>query len=181
MSPIRHYYHGTTDVIETIDLSKSRFRTDFGKGFYLGTNLGIARDWAIDKTGIMGVPTVMRYVLDEVLFNDEKIGKLWFDEPTSEWLDFIRDNRRIVSSDAPLSAEPRHSHDFVFGPIANDKIADVVDEYLDGHITTEEAIHRVRVMPSVFQLSLHTPLALSFLRAAGFQQRRSGKWSAWTQ
>ena len=81
-----------------------------------------------------------------------------------------------------LSAEPRHSFDIVYGPIANDKIADVVDEYIDGVITAEEAIGRAMVLPSAFQMSFHTPLALSFVKQelTEYQQQTfSNKWSEW--
>ena len=44
-------YHGTTEIITKIDFSKSNLRTDFGKGFYMGSKLGEARNWAIGKVG----------------------------------------------------------------------------------------------------------------------------------
>ena len=44
-------YHGTNQIIREIDLSKGNLRTDFGKGFYLGSNLGVARDWAKGRAG----------------------------------------------------------------------------------------------------------------------------------
>jgi len=47
---MRRFHHGTNMVINSIDLGKSRSRTDFGKGFYLGSNLGEARKWAISQS-----------------------------------------------------------------------------------------------------------------------------------
>jgi hypothetical protein len=41
-------YHGTYLVIETINLSKCKNRTDFGKGFYLTDKIGTAQIWALD-------------------------------------------------------------------------------------------------------------------------------------
>ncbi|MCL2286420.1 MAG: DUF3990 domain-containing protein [Firmicutes bacterium] len=57
-------YHGTNQIIQEIDLTKGKLRTDFGKGFYLGSNLGVAREWAKGRAGFSGKPTVMKYSLD---------------------------------------------------------------------------------------------------------------------
>ena len=172
-------------VINSIDLGKSRSRTDFGKGFYIGNNLGEARKWAISQSMAAETPTIMRYVLSDAIFNfdDSSLNRLWFSSPTVEWLNFVRDNRRMIASNAH-KIEPRHGYDVVYGPIANDKVVDVVDEYIDGLLTAEEAIRRVKVIPSVFQMSFHTPLALSYIdqTLTEFQQRIKGnKWSAWVK
>ena len=149
----------------------------------MGNNLGEARKWAISQSTAIEIPTVMRYVLSDVIFNfeDSSLTRLWFPSPTVEWLNFVRDNRRIVAHDIH-NMEPRHDYDIVYGPIANDKVADVVDEYIDGSITANEAIWRVKVIPSVFQMSFHTPLALAYIdqTLTEYQQRiRNNKWSIW--
>jgi hypothetical protein len=180
---VRRFHHGTNIVIGAIDLNMSRSRTDFGKGFYMGNKLGEARRWATSQSMATEIPTVMRYVLSNKIFNlnDSCLNRLWFTTPTVEWLDFVRDNRRIITPNAQ-STEPRHDYDIVYDPIANDKVVDVVDEYIDGLITVEEAIRRVKVVQSVFQMSFHTPLALSYIDQSSteYQQRaKDGKWSAW--
>jgi hypothetical protein len=144
---MKHYYHGTNMLIGEIDISRSRLRTDFGKGFYMGTNLGEARKWAISQSMLHETPTVIRYALSDIIFNlnDNSLRKLWFSAPTVEWLDFVRDNRRLVALD-PARKEPRHDYDVVYGPVANDKVVDVVDDYIDGKVTAEEAIRRVKVI-----------------------------------
>ena len=115
-------YHGTNQILGDIDFNKSRLRTDFGKGFYFSDKLGNARDWAVDKSGFSEMPTVMRYDLCNKIFQDQKLSLLRFDNPTIEWLNFVRDNRRR-NPDSTASKEPRHSYDIVSGPIANDKVA----------------------------------------------------------
>lgn len=47
-------YHGTIKrdgeaIQQSIDLSKARYRTDFGKGFYVTNNLKQAENWAIGR------------------------------------------------------------------------------------------------------------------------------------
>ena len=172
-------YHGTTSKIGVIDLNKCRLRTDFGRGFYMTDRLGTARDWAIGKPSIdIRVPTVIRYNINEALFSDKSIKILKFDEPSKNWLDFVKDNRRNDKVDSSLN-EPRHCYDIVCGPIANDKVFDVVIEYCNNLITAEEAIPRLKALPSVIQISFHTTLALSYILSASVSQRENKKWTAW--
>jgi hypothetical protein len=174
-----HFYHGTTVKIKVIDFDKCRLRSDFGKGFYLNTHLEKAREWAVDKPGLKAkIPTVMCYELKDSIFQDMTISKLIFDAPTLEWLDFVKDNRRKDAKHKPFR-EPRHNYDIVYGPISDDKVWDVVDRYCKGEITATEAITAARVIPSVFQLSLHTGLALSYINAVSVSQFENDKWSSW--
>ena len=90
------FYHGTDRTINKIDFDMSRLRTDFGRGFYLSDKLGNARDWAVDKSGTWGIPTVMRYVIDNRIFSAAEVNLLRFDKPTLEWLNFVK--RIVVTS-----------------------------------------------------------------------------------
>ena len=179
---MKRFHHGSNTIIKTIDLSISRSRTDFGKGFYMGNNLGEARRWAISQSMATELPSVMRFVLSDDIFNMSYSGlnRLWFSSPTVEWLDFVRDNRRIIQDSQ--DTEPRHNYDIVYGPIANDKVVDVVDEYIDGLIAADEAIHRVKVILSVFQMSFHTLLSLTYIDQSLTeyqQQTNKNKWTEW--
>ena len=111
---MRRFHHGTNTVIDAIDLSLCRSRTDFGKGFYMGNNLGEARKWAISQSMVAETPIVMRYVLSSEVFNsnDSNLKRLWFSSPTVQWLDFVRDNRRLIAP-STHSSEPRHGYDIV--------------------------------------------------------------------
>jgi len=58
------YYHGTNTVIGMVDLNVNRNRTDFGKGFYLASNVETAQGWATRRTMISGgVPTQFTYTV----------------------------------------------------------------------------------------------------------------------
>jgi len=171
-------YHGTTQIIHEIDLTKGRHRTDFGQGFYLGTDLVVAQRWAKSRAAFSGNPIVMKYSLDVCVFADNKTNPLVFNEPSLDWLNFVRDNRRKGEPSNKL----RHTHGIVQGPIANDKVNFVVEDYIQGKINAEEAIARVKALPNVLQVSLHTTYALSYLDTATalFQEQlSSGKWSGW--
>ena len=168
----RYMYHGTNTIITTVNLDKSRLRTDFGKGFYLSSKLGVARDWAVDKSGATKTPIVMRLTLDTAKFYTPELLMLRFVQPTIEWLNFIRDNRQIKAI-AGIFGEPRHNYDVVSGPIANDKVAKVVADYIDGLINTDEAIRRTKALPSAYQTSLHTQKALACIVRCEYQQKLS--------
>jgi hypothetical protein len=171
-------YHGTGQKLGDIDFDRSRLRTDFGKGFYMSDKLGNARDWAVDRSSISETPTVMRYDVSNNLFKDENVSQLWFTSPTIEWLNFVRDNRRKTTDNDEVK-EPRHSYDVVSGPIANDKVAIAVDKYCRSKLSAEEALKEIKAIKNVYQLSMHTHLALSYIQAVSFSQLYNKKWSDW--
>jgi len=171
-------YHGTTQIIYEIDLTQGRHRTDFGQGFYLGSDLSVAQRWAKSRAIFSGKPIVMKYALGDGIFYDEKTNPLIFDEPSLEWLNFVRDNRRKGKSENKL----RHTHGIVQGSIANDKVNFVVEDYMKGKITAEEAIARVKALPDALQVSLHTPYALTYVDAGDVwyqEQLPNGEWTDW--
>jgi len=92
-------------------------------------------------------------------------------------LEFISHNRQRTFSDSD-KREPRHDYNWVSGPIANDDIADVVDEHLAGEITVETAVHRARALPQTYQLSLHTQLTLEMVseKSVLYRQFKNGRW-----
>ena len=171
-------YHGTYFVIGEIDLSKSRNRVDFGKGFYLTDKIGTAYSWAIRKTELEGegTPTVLGYEIDPGLY---VLNGLRFpNDPEIEWLEFICSNRRFISSNT-VNNEPRHNYNWIAGPIADDKVVDVVAEYMRHEITSETAVQRLRVLPQTYQLSLHTPAAINYVDDINvtYKQLNKGRWS----
>jgi len=171
------YFHGTNSIIGVVDLNKSRLRTDFGKGFYFANKIGTAQGWATRRSMVSGgIPTILQYEISSDLFNLK--GKKFHNNPTIEWLEFISHNRQhsYTGSD---KGEPRHDYNWVSGSIANDDIADVVDEFLAGEITAEAAVHRARALPQTYQLSLHTQLAAEIIseKNVSYRQFKNGRWT----
>ena len=168
-------YHGTTEVIGKVDLEKSRLRLDFGKGFYLADKQGTAHIWSKNKVVQLGrgVPIILEYTIDSGIF--EIYGKRFNATPDEEWIEFICMNRKR----GPKGTEPRHDFNWVSGPIANDKVYNVVDDYMAGVIDINEAIKRTRALPQTYQLSLHTALALNFLNESGvvYKQFKNNGWT----
>ena len=175
-------YHGTNIVIDTINLTKSRNRVDFGKGFYLTDKIRTAQRWAIRKVELegVGIPTILCYEINIVLFM--LYGLKFPEDPNLAWLDFICNNRRNKPPESS-QLEPRHDYNWVSGAIADDKVVDVVAEYLRNEITDKEAIYRARALPKTYQLSLHTAAAINYMddKNVIYMQIKRGRWSRnWT-
>ena len=171
-------YHGTNNLISKIDLSKSRNRVDFGKGFYLTNKIGTARNWAIRKTELEGegLPTIICYDISPDVYTLR--GLRFPEKPDISWLDFICSNRRL-SPQNPAANEPRHEYNWISGPIADDKVVDVVAEYMKNEITADKAIARLLALEQTYQLSLHTPTATVYVNEenVSYKQLKKGRWS----
>ena len=170
-------YHGTNQLIGRIDLTKGRTRTDFGLGFYLSDKIGIAQSWAIGKAMLFGgIPTVIQYELLDGY--KELYGFRFSDIPSDEWLDFVVYNRKTDIKDMVIK-EPRHDYNWVSGPIADDRMNDVVKEFIAGNISKDEAIRRACILPRTFQICLHTKESIGFINEDDvlYRQLKNGKWT----
>ena len=172
------FYHGTNMIIDLINLERSRNRVDFGKGFYLTDKIGTAQIWAIRKVELEGegIPTILCYEIDTGLY--DLYGQRFPDGPSIEWLNFICSNRRGNPTTISIK-EPRHGFNWVSGAIADDKVVDLVSEYLRNETSGEEAIRRAKALPKTFQLSLHTDDAISYVNDNNviYKQLKRGNWS----
>ena len=172
------FYHGSNTLIEKIDLGRSRNRVDFGKGFYLTDKLGTAYSWAVRKAELEGdgIPTVTAYEVSDDIF--ALFGLRFMPVPERNWLEFICTNRSMVLQNTG-GKEPRHDYHWVSGPIADDKVVDVVAAYMREEVSAEEAISRLRAMPQTYQVSLHTSAALGFVDDvnAQYKQLKKGRWT----
>ena len=126
-------YHGSYTEISNPDITHSRDRLDFGKGFYVTPLYEQAEKWsskfkAIGKNGF-----VTEYTLEDKAMIEFKVKK--FDVYSNEWLDFILNCR---------SGKDMSDYDIVIGGIANDKVFNTVELYFDGLIDKIEAIRRLR-------------------------------------
>ena len=83
-----------------------------------------------------------------------RLSSLTFSSYSKEWLDFIMQCR---------SGQDESSYDLVLGGIANDKVFNTVELYLDHLIDEEEAIKRLRFEKPNLQYCFRTEKALSAL------------------
>ena len=131
-------YHGSYLKIEKPDLSFSRLRTDFGRGFYLTPLREQATSWAQRFLRERGMAVISSYEFLSKPDNKlpEEVSVLEFDAHSIEWLDFITACRLGQPVDLVW--------DLVIGGVANDKVFDTLQLYFDGLIGAEEAIGRLR-------------------------------------
>lgn len=147
-------YHGTAVSFSSVDLSKSRDRRDFGRGFYTTTVFDQAASWA--KTVFMRYGGDGRFV-KIYRFEDSGLLKVRrFDGMTREWLDFVKENR--------AKGGVQHGYDIVIGPVANDNTMRTIMFYVSGVYTAEMALEQLRFFKVNDQVSFHTERALSCLK-----------------
>jgi hypothetical protein len=111
-------YHGSYLEIKNPDINYVLMKLDFGKGFYVSTLQAQAEKWSRRRSKLgQKKPVVSVYE-----FNTDILSILSFDGYTDEWLDFVVQNR----SGSPQA----HSYDAIYGNIANDDVASVVNDYI---------------------------------------------------
>jgi hypothetical protein len=147
-------YHGSNQDFNTVDLSKSKDKRDFGKGFYTTTIKEQALQWGYTMFSRLGGDGIFLYEF-EFLPSPDLLSKR-FSKISDEWFDFILSNRTIGGF--------HHNFDFVQGPVANDKIVLTITGFIDGLYAREEAMRRLRYSKANDQVSLHTEKAVSLLK-----------------
>jgi hypothetical protein len=150
-------YHGSNQNFDTIDLSKSKDKRDFGRGFYTTTICEQADDWAKALFDRYRGDGLFTYEMELELVGDLSIKS--YEGLSEEWLLMVQKNRTLGGI--------QHNFDIVQGPVANDKTARTIALYIAGIINTVEAINRLQYSKINNQVSLHTPAALSHLKLLG--------------
>jgi hypothetical protein len=122
-------YHGSTSLIDVIDVSKGKPYKDFGQGFYLSESkrhaINIAlRNMRIEKERFNrnAKAYLYTYEMNTSLLTNFKV-KI-FNEANLEWVQFVLTNRKVRNH--------THDYDVVMGPTANDDTMVVINAYLDG-------------------------------------------------
>jgi|GEM_PF-12254 len=147
-------YHGSNRDFNNIDLSKSKEKRDFGKGFYTTTVKEQAQQWGFNMFNRFGGDGIFLY---EFEFNtSEDLRSRIFTGISDEWFDFILENR--------LRGGLLHNFDYIQGPVANDKTFLTITGFIDGIFSREEAMRRLQYSKSNDQLSIHTEKAISLLK-----------------
>lgn len=153
-------YHGSTEDITKIDLSKSKPNKDFGRGFYLSAEKEQAEKLAEYKAfQFGGEPTLNVFEFDERKLSDNSLKVLKFDGYSKEWADFVFANRNSKTG------ESIHNYDIVVGPIANDRVGVQVRRYMEHEISLETFLENLKYMKGVtFQYFFGTETAINLLR-----------------
>ena len=127
-------YHGSYIAVEKPDISFSRNNVDFGKGFYLTPIKEQAVNWSLRYINRQKKAIVSVYEVD--MYKLRKAAKIMeFNTYTDEWLDFIV---RCRNGSNP------GDFDVITGGVANDRVFDTIQLYLDGLIDKSESIKRLK-------------------------------------
>ncbi|MDR1189689.1 MAG: DUF3990 domain-containing protein [Bifidobacteriaceae bacterium] len=146
-------FHGSRDRFDQVDLDKSRDRRDFGRGFYTTTIRNQAEAWA--KSMRLRAGGSQGFVYEFSFEPELGLNRLAFPEMNSDWLEMVKDHRSLGGL--------RHSYDVVSGPVADDRTFRTIALYLEGDLTVEQAIQRLRHFEPNDQVSFHTSQALRCL------------------
>ncbi|MBR4156377.1 MAG: DUF3990 domain-containing protein [Bacteroidales bacterium] len=135
-------YHTSTLEIRRPELSYSRPRLDFGKGFYL-TSLRAQAETYGERFVRKGETAILNtYHLDEIRMDCTHKVFLSYD---GEWLDFVAACRKGM---------PHESYDIIEGGIADDQVFDTVDLYFSGIYTKEQALDQLRYKKTNHQVCI---------------------------
>lgn len=146
-------YHGSLDVVSKPEIRIPNRTLDYGKGFYTTTDYDQAKDWVTRhrRNATVGYVNVYEADIDEI----KRQNTLWFDSPTEGWIDFVDSNRNKSGF--------THNYDFVYGPVANDRVYACFALYESGVFNKEDLLRELKVYDLVDQLLFHTEKALKSL------------------
>ncbi|MDR3094202.1 MAG: DUF3990 domain-containing protein [Bacteroidales bacterium] len=151
-------YHGSYIKIDSIDLEKCEIGKDFGRGFYV-TNIREQAEFWAERKGLSHKTTgcVTEFDFNENAFQYFRLKVLQFDCYNDEWLDFVATNRN------PKAQQPTHDYDIVEGPVADDKIATRINDYLSGKLLKQEFLKELKFFKDTHQICFCTACSLQML------------------
>lgn len=131
-------YHASTEPIANPRCGVGRKNLDFGPGFYMTDVYDQAVMWANRRASERNKPAILNiYLLDrENLFNEARV-KI-FENYDREWLNFIVACRQ--------GKEVWKEYDYIEGGVANDRVIDTVNLFINGLISEEGALKRLQYL-----------------------------------
>lgn len=150
-------YHGSNTLIETINLACSRPNKDFGRAFYLSSDLSQAQDMAKAKCiQFGGEPHVTSFDVDDTKMAMLSYKK--FEEYSQEWARFVYNNR-------DERQDFTHQYDIVYGPIADDFVGLQMRKFRFSKLTFEQFLEEIKYPKGItFQYAFCTPEAIKLLQ-----------------
>ena len=146
-------YHGSNVIVEQPEIRVLGHFKDFGYGFYCTRFEQQARKWALTKAP--------KHFVSQFDYHDiAGMKKLYFDNITDEWLDFVADCRR----------GNEHQYDIVEGPMADDQIWDYVEDFVAGSISREAFWALAKFKHPTHQIVFSTPEALRCITHQGYYE-----------
>ena len=148
-------YHGSTVVVEHPLVNVGRKDLDFGPRFYLTPMEEQARKWAVRLKTIRRAEQAVVNVYTFSLPDDCSVKR--FEAYDKEWLDFIVASR--------TGRRPWQGYDVVEGGIADDRVIDAVEAYINGYTTVELTLRQLVYHKPNYQVCiLNQDIANRFLK-----------------
>jgi hypothetical protein len=150
-------YHGSYTAISEIDLEKCEPKRDFGQGFYVTKYREQAENWAVRK-GIRNCTTciITEFEFDEDVYFDNNAKVLRFDDYNDDWFDFVVQNRQ--------KQHITHDYDIIEGPVADDKIQNRIQRFLEGKMTRADFFTQLIYPNPSHQICFCTVSSLQYLK-----------------
>jgi hypothetical protein len=141
-------YHTSSLEIQKPNVSFSRDRLDFGKGFYLTPlkEQAILYGQRFIKRGEEAF--LNTYELEE---NIEDCKYKIFTSYNSEWLDYITACRKGLTHE---------KYDIIEGGIADDQVFNTLDLYLSGIYTKEQALDQLKYKKPNYQICITSQIII---------------------
>lgn len=164
-------YHGTDSKFLDYDYSLAKPNKDFGKGFYLTSNIEQATMWAKRKNHDNYY--VMVYDVDEAVLNNLSIYELL--DYNKEWLDFIVDCR--------INSVEKNDCDLILDRIADSvrgkEIADLLEAYLHRVYSADYVLNKIKWTAKNDQWCFKTQKSITALHLKenlNFHKNIKGEW-----
>ena len=100
---------------------------------------------------------VTEFDFNENAFEHFRLKVLQFNGYNDEWLDFVTLNRN------PKAKQPTHDYDIVEGPVADDKIATRINDYLAGKVSKQDFLDELKFIRDTHQICFCTTRSLQML------------------
>ena len=130
-------FHGARNIIDLpLDLKYSKYNNDFGRGFYLGENFEQASTYIANTSS----KYVYSFSLDTKNLKIEKfnVNTEWMLAIAyyRGWLHNYNKNEIIINI-----IQKVENADIIIAPIADNRMFDLISEFVDGSITNEQCEH----------------------------------------
>lgn len=153
-------FHGSKSGIEdNITLDKSRSNNDFGRGFYLGESL------AQSISFISRYKDSSAYIFE---LNTNGLKHIKYDV-NRDWMLTIAYFRNTLNDykDSPLIKkliDKLENIDYIYAPIADNRMFNIIDTFIEGEITDEQCKHCLAATNLGYQYVIKSKKALKNLK-----------------
>jgi len=127
----RTVYHGATTIVRQPLANVGRKKLDFGQGFYVTDIEKQVTEWATRAVNTEMAQFLNIYQLDDL---NEYRG-LVFKEYDQHWFKFIVASRK--------GEMPWKNYEYIEGGIADDRVINTIEDYLNGDIPFDYALKRL--------------------------------------